>query len=305
MSDITESVVPVKRSLKEYPYVRSEKVWIHRAKKKPVLPEVGVVGETARDHQLRIGASFAGPQSGVLLGRVILTPDEERKYMPAIIGIQPTHMEWDKILNEYWANIQVNIPYDGLQIEIGYNVMSETEKEPLNIMDWILYKYCLRYSGVANSINDVGSSTNIRFYLFKDSEEKAAKVKMKAIKDEAVLTRMDIEKDTDKMNSIIILSGNPLNKYLAENQMLLTDIAESNPAKFLELAKDKNLLEKAFVERLIGFGLMTRPLNSTLVIYDGAQVGANLEETTYWLKQPANSATLLTLREQLKQKEQG
>jgi hypothetical protein len=304
MSEIQESVVPTKKAFKEYPFIKSEKVWIHRAKKKPVLPELGVVGETARDHQLRIGASFAGPQSGVLLGRVILTAEEERKYMPAIVGVQPTHQEWDKVLNEYWANLQVNIPYDGLQLEIGYNLISETEKEPLNVMDWILYKYCLRYSGVANTIGDVGSSTNIRFYLFKDSEEKAARTKLKQLKDEAVLARMEVEKDTERMNSIIILSGNVLQKYLAENQMLITDIADSNPAKFLELYKDKNLLEKAFVERLIGQGIMTRPVNSTLVIYDGNQVGSNLEEVTFWLKQPANSATLLTLREQLRLKEQ-
>lgn len=305
MAEIKESAVdvPATTTQKVYPYTESSKVWIHRAKKKPVLPESGVVGDTARDWQLKIGPSFANGNSGVLLGRTLITQEEEKEYMPSIVGISSTHMEWDKMLNEYWANLLVDIPYDGKCLEVGLVHLSESVQKPINVFEWLLYKYCLKYPQVANDMSLVGMSTKIRFYLFKESEARQAALDVKKLKDKAILLRFKMEEDTEAMQSVIILSGNPLPKAIHEQQLLLSQIAESDPAKFVALGKDKDLLEKAFVERLIRAGLMIRPLNSTLVIYDNNQIGNNLNEAKEWLKQPQNSQVLLALRQQLIEKE--
>ena len=107
MSDIFENKVDdqpkakvASNEPKVYPYEESEIVTIHRVGKKPVLPEEGVLGETARDYKLCIGSSFKG-NSGRLLGRAIFTVEEEKELMSRVIGLEPSHMDWNKTLEDY------------------------------------------------------------------------------------------------------------------------------------------------------------------------------------------------------------
>ncbi len=298
-----EGVKATKATAVVYPYSKSELVVIQRKIKKTVLPEIGVMDETARDYSLAIGASFAGANSGVLLGRTILTAQQERDWMPRIVGVQPTHQEWDRVLNDYWNNLNVKIPYDGLSLEVGMTYKSETEFEPIKPADYVLYQYCLKYPQVANSISEVNNSNKIRFYLTKESYVQDELLRTKKLRDRAFVVRLELEGDVEKMKSLIILSGNPLPRKLEEQQLLLAKIQETEPSKFLELTKDKKLLEKAFVERLIKVNIFTRPINSTLVMYDGAIIGSNLEEAAAWLAMPANSEVLLSSRQQLELRE--
>jgi len=297
--------VKVAETQVSYPYSKSELVTIQWKNKKPLLPELGVVGETARDYSLVIGASYAGPNSGVLLGRIILSAEEERAIMPGIVGVQPTHQEWDRILNEYWANIFVKVPYDGLILETGLVYESETKTRPIKPADYVLHKYCLAYPQVANDISLINNSNKIRFYLMKESFIQDEKLKIKRVKDLATKARFELENDVEKMKSLIILSNNQLPKLLEDQQLLVATLAEQEPEKFLKLFRDKQLMEKSLVERFIRNGLMSRPMNSTLVMYDGAVIGNNLEEAVAWLNMPANSEALLSLRQRLEKKELG
>lgn len=287
-----------------YPIVRAETVWIKRRSTQPVLPVEGLNYQIGRDHKLFIGPAFAGPNTAKLLGRDILTREEEQKYMPQLINISTTHTEWDKILNTYWETLQVDVPYDGLSLNVGTIQKSESEEpEPINLFEWLLYKYCLRYAQCANSRDMMGASDRIRFYLWKDTEERSLKTSMLVWEDKATLARLEIQQDIEKVKSIIILAGHAVPLDMGERNSLLADVAKSDAQAFLKLVADKGLLEKAFVERLVRAQLMSRPLNSTLVVYDNAQVGRNLEEAALWLKQPENSQVYLSLRQQLENKE--
>ena len=177
--------------------------------------------------------------------------------------------------------------------------ISETKKEPINVDNYVLYRYCLEYRQVANTLDEVGSSTGIRFYIFKEKEEKQYKLNYRKTKDEALLARMDVINDIDKMQSIIILTNVDLQPTIEDQELYISEYAEKYPAKFLELYKDKKLLEKAFIERLIRAGIFSRPNNSTIVIYDQNQIGANLTEASIWLNRPENSALLLQFRDAL------
>ena len=292
-------VVNTPKQTKVYPILNSEIVWIHRKDNKSPLPESGVLSETARDWQLMIGPSFATANSGVLLGRTILTPQEEQKYMPALVGVLPTHMEWDNLLNAYWNNLLIKVPYEGLKLEVGMKETSDGVFEPIVVFDYVLYKYCLLYPQVANDVKLMHNSSRIRFYLLKDKHVQEESLKLQDLKDLATVKRFEIKDDMETVKSIIILSGNSVAGTVQELNLTLAKLADNDPAKFIALAKDKRLLEKAFIERLVRAGIMTRPLNSTLVLYDGAQIAKNLEDAVAWLNAPQNSEALLVVRDKL------
>lgn len=278
----------------------SKVVWIKRARIMPTLPIDQGAEEETRKYKLNIGPSFT--KTGQLLGRVVLTNEEERRLMPSIVGVDPQSQDWNKALNDYWSTLSVVIPFEGKRLEIGGQ-----EKDgvfyPIQPADYVLYKYCLSYSQVATTYDEIGSSPKIRFYLWEETQEKSLKLKSKARADEAILLRMSLEKNIEQMNSVIVLSGNTLPRSIEDRQLLLVELSKDTE-RFLALGKDKKLLEKAFVERLIKIGALGRPLHSTLVTYDGAVIGKNLEEAAVWLGLPTNSDVYLSLKAKLEAAEQ-
>lgn len=274
-------------------------VHIKRKLNKPVLPESGIMEESARDWSLCIGSAFAGPNSRVLLGRVIMTKPEEEKWMAKIVGISPNHQDWNKILDDYWANLYVKIPYEGRILDASYDQISETEIEPVNIEDFILYRYCLQYSQVANTLEEANSSSRIRFYLVRESEMKRAAEKVRAVKDRAIKLRMSIQDDLATVKAILVLGAKYVNRTESNPVFALADFSEQHPVQFLEIAGDKRLLDKAMIEKAIRAGIFTRPANSSIILYDGTQIAKNLDEAAIWLNLPENSETLLVIKDKM------
>jgi hypothetical protein len=285
----------------EYPITLSRFVTIFPKIQDSVLPEEGTTTPSAHTYTQKIGSAFAGKNDGRQLGRTLLTFEEEKRLMPSIIGVSPDNQEWDKMLNLYWINLSVAVPVSGLTLETGIRELSPTEWEPINLKDWLLYKYCLKYGAVANRIEDLYSSPRIRFYMMDSNEIHKVSMANKQLRDKATLKRMELESKHDYVRAILELSGNIVEKDWAQNELAFAELATNSAKEFLALAEDKTLLDKHFVERAIRAGFLTRPLNSTLVMYDGAVIGNNLQEASAWLKMPANSQANVVIRAKLEE----
>lgn len=67
------------------------------------------------------------PKDPILIGssvssvnKILANPNEQAKLMPQIIGISPTSQDWNKMLNNYWNSIRVEIPAGGKELEVGF-----------------------------------------------------------------------------------------------------------------------------------------------------------------------------------------
>lgn len=267
------------------------------------LPETDTPQPSATGYVERIGSSFAGYQDPRQLGRVVLTREQEVAWLPELVGVAPTHNEWDKILDAYWANLSVPVPFEGLTLNtsIIFQDENDTMGKPESVADYILWKYCLRYAAVANSFEDVASSPRIRFYLWSDTEDRNARTNERKVKDSAYLKRLEIEKEDEVVVAILMLANMKVPKTINERLLSLADYQETAPAKFLELANDQNLLIKNFIERAVRAGAVNRPINTTSIMYDNAVIGNNQLDAAQWLTLPANSQVYETIRQRVLQ----
>ena len=281
-----------------YPITKEKKVWLLRRHRKSILPESGLLISSAEDYHCYIGSAFVSRRDKRHLGRSLFTEQEEHKLMPKLVGVSATHAEWDSKLDEYWHNLLVSVPYEGLLLDVStiHTMADDRKGTPRNYFDYVLHEYCLKYGEVANSIDDVSKSARIRAYLWNKEEQTKRENNVLQIKDEAIIKRLQIQKDTAAVKDVLLLGNKPSNGSESELKLALAKFSEEEPSRFLEITRDTNIAEKAQIERYIRVGFMLRLIGTTVITYDNVSIANDLDRTVVWLNLPENAIIKETLR---------
>jgi hypothetical protein len=173
---------------------------------------------------------------------------------------------------------------------------------PINLADYILWRYCLVYSDVANDVAFLDKSPNIRFYIFdKEKSEKEQEVKHE-VTTKALRAYIEILGDQHKVDSILYMFGENITglKVIPKQQKLET-LVRSNPNKFLAAVNDKHLMKKAFINECLVKGVLHTLTNTNIIVdADNNTIGHGLEECIAFIDDPRNKATYSTIEAQLK-----
>ena len=257
------------------------------------------------------------------------TIDEEKVFMPEILGVSSTSPEFAKRCRHYWQSIYHEFDEFGLTLDISFEVADGAEKDfdrapenqkykygtPVNILDYTLYRYCREWSAVANTYNIYKSkqhSKRIKFY-FHTAEEVAAekrstynletsamKAYLKAIGDptimEGVLRYFERNKTgaNEKESIKEIFTYESLDKD-SKLQTLLS-ISKTAPAKFIELVNDDNLTIRTFIYKAMGYKVLTQLPGSSMVMFGDELVGKTMDDAIFAIKNKPELKNDIVLR---------
>ena len=309
--------------------------------------------------KIKIGSAYTS--SGAILRG--LSAEEEKLFLPRVIGITPNDNMWEQACADYWANLSVPVPAPGidgrgggLPLEVGFEYASETDaakgrdeaskqeaaylkwedslkttgyaglarrfKEdfffrqkhgtPINLTDYILYRYCLNYSAVALNVKYIGNSAKIRFYINDTATEQKAEHAKLTLKRDAMIAYSTLLGDRKRVKAIINVlhleimalrdmhnRPYPIDSEQSED-ILLGAIVETYPARFLNVTKDNKLMGKSFVEGCIQREIARRlPNTDTIYFGDNLLLGNTIEEAVDFLANPQNAETLRQMQAQL------
>jgi len=263
--------------------------------------------------------------------------EEQKAIMPSVIGADPQSLDWTKRLENYWNSLAVDIPSGGKDLEIGFNYefntnnqiiksnieslsatvktikddktlaeyvedkLDESEKykygTPINPQDYSLYRYCLVYGDVANTIEDVEKSPRIRFYLHSETKIKEERKKQHEVTKAATALYLKVIGDEKTMDNVIYAMkiADKLEKDADENDkaILLDSEWKKDPKKFIEIAKDKNLESKGNIEKLISGQILKRLPNSEIIVDNNDPeivLGNNLDEAISYINNEKNKS---------------
>lgn len=272
----------------------------------------GLPGDDSTLHNLKVGASLKG--NGPLKG---LTYDEEIKYLPEILGVSPSDNEWRKTTRDYWYNISVPIPADGITADklqgkpLRFTLQFKTAKDKDDfdkvlsfeekaeaskkaevidgVGDYILWRYCLVYSKVANRYEDVRKSPKILFYLYSKENEtlvehKAFKARVKA---QTMFTK--ILMDEDKINSVLLMFDQDLSAFdtLQDKHLALEAFIKNKPALFVTYMEDSNLEIKSLIKKAVDNKIIHKPVNTESYYFgenNEVALGHTLIDATLYFK---------------------
>ena len=208
-----------------------------------------------------------------------------KDYINDLIKRVPT-IKTSKDLMEYVKGLDTN----------GTPNVREEEKwkyaEPINAQDYLLWRYCLVFREVANDVELVNKSGHIRFYLYDEVKANAEKKRKFVTERKAseVLSKILAEQDAVD-NMLFTLRVDVEGKDSIDKGMLLQEYSKREPEKFIALANDKALSNKAMIERYINAGLLKR-LPNTDVIVDAGQpdivLGNTINEAITYMNNDVN-----------------
>jgi len=297
---------------------------------------IGLPGDDPTLHNLKIGSALKAKSNTPLRG---LEYEEEVKYLPEVVGYAPSDNDWRKVTSEYWNNISVSIPADGMTIEklqgkiltfkIAFehasdkqafeSVFNFEEKAKIikkldldkkcdlvdGISDYILFRYCLVYSKVANNVEDVNRSPKIQFYLYSKQNEvktnhQALKARVRAgNKFAEILMKESI------IDSVLLLFDQDISVFedLAEKHLVLEGLIKNSPEKFLAYVEDTQLEVKAKIKRAVDLRIIHNPDNTDSYYYgdnnDVALGNTLLDAVLFWTNEK-NAKVIQVIESRLK-----
>ena len=172
---------------------------------------------------------------------------------------------------------------------------------PINTMDYIYYKWCLKHRHVATSEEEMKLDSNKRFYIYdpqKDLLKKNAKVQVRKDADkEFIKLTGNVEKM--KMLLRVLVDGDPERLSDMEIENTLYDYKGSNPEKFLKYCMDDNLEVQAEIEEMVSKDVLRRIGNQ--VIFQDETIGEDMKDAIVYFKNKKNSGQINTMRARLKE----
>ena len=186
-----------------------------------------------------------------------------------------------------------------------YDAIFKLEQEkykygtPLNVKDYMLYRYCLVYSAVANEFDLVGKSNNIRFYLHSDEDKERIKQLEFSKEQDRMEVYLNVIKNIDTVDDVLFAAdkgSETLGKNVIDRNIMLDKYSKENVEKFVTIATNKNLKTIALIERYITYGILRR-LEGSTVIVDSENpadiLGSNIDEAVSYFNSKDNKEKIL------------
>lgn len=265
----------------------SKEVQIRRKIKTSHLPEAIV-----QKSRVKLGSHFVN--SAPLKG---LSREEERKYLPQIIGIDPDERSFRKEAQDYWASFSIEVPMSGVVLEVG----TDENGEPLNLEDWVAYQWAKKHKSVAESQEEMEGNIVKDFYIYDGERETIREnIKVQAKKKAyRKFIQMSDDKDVLEYAVRLLTNSNPSNMTKEQMENILSTVVDESPDRFLTVAGDKHLKTKASIMEMVSLGVL-RKIGNQFLFMDQT-IGNTLDEAVAYLTNPKNSGEVTQMKSQLEE----
>jgi hypothetical protein len=250
--------------------------------------------ELENESHIKIGGSYDG--NGTILKGII--GEEERTLMPQVINTDINDPAFYKKVENFWNDINIIVkPGKGTAL----NASTFEDGTPVVVTDYLKYKYLLKHSKCAKSLEDVNGSPMAICYLVDESELKQKETDLLKVRNKAKLAYLNIIEKPDVVDSIIVLLTSYKNPDMLEatdKQLVLEKQAADRPEAFIEATNNPDLELTAFVYRAIDSGVF-RQINGT-VFYMDDEIGGNVESAVTYLKSVKGNKILVEAKAKTK-----
>lgn len=250
----------------------------------------------------KISAQFAAETADTLRG---LSPEEEEKYLPKLLGVQVKAEQWPIVTRDYWANMSIPVPAEGLIL----NITIKEDGEPLILGDWIKWRFICKHSEVAKNKKSVEHGH--RFYMIDVEELKKDQIGEFEIRNRTNKAFMSLQAESNLTKAkwvaevlrkadekIVGMSKDEIYMFLEKKKdEILAEIEPKEKTKFIDVVNDENLEQKSMLMEFLGRQVIEKSGNS---YYYGESILGDERETILWFKNQANSRTILEMKEKLK-----
>jgi len=274
--------------------METRKIRIRRKEGNSELPK-----EVTGDAKVKIGSIYKhrAPLSA------FESREEEDKYLSEILSMQPTDQGYREKVKQFWAEMTIEVPFGGIELDISMKKDANGNDVPVHINDYLAWRWALRHRYVANTPAERGDAI-CKYYiedpvLLKQQAKQKRRISMMA--DELY---SKVLRDPNQVRMVLTMMSPETainNMGVDDAEELLYELKNTKPKLFVGYASDKNLREKAEIQRFIKNSVVKK--TGTLYSYMDQPMGTSMEEAIAWMTEPTNSEHVLAMRATLEEAE--
>jgi hypothetical protein len=233
-----------------------------------------------------------------------LTPEEVKKYLPEILNISADEVSFRAAVTEYFHTLTIDVKDEGgIKLEIGV----DDKGEPLNVADWIKYKFASANPYVASDIEALHRDSRKLFYFhnrISDIEKKAKASNRKAAAYKLLLQIQESATKTPLVLTVLgvnpsrVVAGLPANKHADALKVRLEEEYEKDMEAFYTAASNPHLETIALLETAVSASIVERVGSS--YFHNETDLGGDLREAVAYLEDKKNSGVVAQIKAQLK-----
>lgn len=260
-------------------------VYIKRRK-----PAINLPDDLLKESTMKLGSVFTDT-GDIAKG---ITFEEEKLYMPEIIGIPPTDNSFIRESKKYYSELEISIPFEGKAFDV---TIDPDTNMPLNTFDFILYKFALANPTVAKDKKDAYSSNRYLYYIEDPDLEDTNKFEKLGVRKEAYKEYIKLAANKKREALVRQILG-VSNKLTQEKADIETErkVMES-PDEFLTIINDKSIETRVFIMDCVSNEVLKKVGNTYL---DGeVNLGVGEQETILYIEDKRNSEHVLNMKARL------
>lgn len=170
-----------------------------------------------------------------------------------------------------------------------------------SISDYLLLNYCLKYSKVANSFEDIDKSPKIDFYIFEKAVSVKNQLSVIDLRQKAMSLYQDLDGNDRKIDAILLMFEEDLSNF--DNQVdkllrideLYNAAPLDNMKKFVAYAQDEAWETKYLVKLAIKLNKLRNPVNTNAIYYGDVLIGTSLEDSVLFLNNDVKGKEIKTV----------
>jgi len=230
--------------------------------------------------------------------------EEEDKWMPEIVGLKVSDPGFRSSVTHWYKNLTIKIKPDGVDLEIGL----DSAGNPVNIEDYLKYQFAKQHPWTAKTKEECMGAEHLQFYFEDPEAENISKGTKLELTSKAYVEFAKLDEDEDKMDWVLrtVISKFPELGSLSEltklsidkKKLKIAEVIQKDPAYFLEVMVDKDLIYKAEIASMVEAGVLIKEGNKYL---NGTENLGSLDGTIAWMKDGNNSQDYAILKARLDQ----
>jgi len=228
-----------------------------------------------------------------------LTDDEEKNILIPFLGLDDTDKQLRLKIENYWKSFTISVSNGGLDLEIALD-----DKGPINITDWLKYRYAQGHYKVAKNEKESKISTDYSFYLTDQYEEINRKQDEIVIKTRANLAYNELLTDKKSQLNAVVRQLTAMNPDIMNDnakKVALYNIVETDPIKFLKALNDPKTPLLGMIRELVQYNIIRQVANAYYYESNPSPLAENDDEMILFIQSKQNSGTVNQMRSKLQE----
>lgn len=254
-----------------------------------------------------------------------LSFEEINILLPFVTEVNNTHPEFMKKVNEFYRDINTNVPYNiGVTLETGLTqsnakeisvertdkgeIIPEKSNLPISLEDYLRFRQIKNHPEVAKNKEEADGNATKRFYIFDKYELQANNTKKMEEKDAAMAIYLEIKDDEIKPKMMLTLMGVDPRQFSGPNEKTfiteeLRKLSETKATLFVEVFKNSNIETLYWLQSLVNANVLKKVGEKYIDTENDKLIGNNQEETRYFFEDEVNSDLVITWKARYQEKQ--